>query len=93
MAKRKASKAAESGSSKKAVAEPSKSQSPQAVGKVYQALRTFLWVEFGVQNHTKEGPKSQKQVSGFHTRGHQMTAIFDHWAPLDLYLVMDSEKA
>ena len=41
MAKRKASKAAESGSSKKSVAKPSKAQSPQAIGKVYQLKITL----------------------------------------------------
>ena len=54
MAKRKASKAAASGSSKKAVAKPSKSLSPQAVGKVYQLkimlkdIRPPIWRRFQV---------------------------------------------
>jgi hypothetical protein len=56
MAKRKASKAAESGSSRKAVAEPSKSQSPQAMGKIYQLkitlkdIRPPVWRRFQVSD-------------------------------------------
>ena len=41
MAKRKASQAAGSSSTKKAVAKPSKSQSPQAMGKIYQLKITL----------------------------------------------------
>src|SRR5947209_13404990 len=56
MAKRKAPKAAESGTTKKAVATPSKSQSPQAVGKVYQLKITLkdvkppIWRRFQVSD-------------------------------------------